>query len=80
LSALVNYMERRKLIELCNKHGLADNDLFVKWFMKRFSNADSESYATQWIVNFRNGNPAMYMDKKSLEVYIDLQTDYYLKR
>ena len=72
-------MKEQELNRLCNEHGLRNYDLFVEWFMKRFPNEAMESYVVEWIERFKSGNPAVYMDKISLKIYIDLQTDYYLK-
>ena len=65
-------MEQEKLNELCNKNGLRDYDLFVKWFIKRFPNEQHESYVLEWIGRFKGGSPTNYMDKQSLEIYMNL--------
>ena len=67
-------IEEKTVIMLCDKKGMRNSDLFVKFFMKRFPNESNEihSYCCEWIDRFMSGNPVPYMDIQSKKIYIDL--------
>lgn len=58
---------------LANKKGLRNQDLFVRFFIRRFPNENDNihSYCNEWIDRFMSGNPLVYMDDQSKRIYLE---------
>ena len=67
-------MKEETIRMLCDRKGMRDQDLFVKFFMQRFPNESDRihSYCNEWIDRFMSGEPSIYMDGESLSIYKSL--------
>lgn len=64
-------MNEIQLREMVNDKLGNKKELFIKFFMSRFPNENPNitSYVNEWIDRFNGGNPSIYMDESSLEIY-----------
>ncbi len=64
-------MKQETIRMLCKTKGLKNEELFVKFFSKRFPNESDRihSYCNEWIDRFMGGNPVAYMDSQTKAVY-----------
>ncbi len=67
-------MKEEIIRKVAKEVGLTNEDLFVKFFSKRFPNENDKilSYVTEWAGRFMSGNPVAYMDEQSKKIYMDL--------
>jgi len=69
-------MKKETIEKLCKKHNF-ESLVFVEWFMRRFPNEPDNvhSYCEEWIERFKTGQPEVFMDNKSLEIYFQVLSE-----
>ena len=63
---------KQKLIDMAINKELSKYDLFVKFMLARFPMEQHESYIEEWVDRFKSGQPTVYMDNESLNIYKSL--------
>jgi hypothetical protein len=66
-------IERKaKFKDIARREGLTNEDLFVEFMAARFPYEEDDRYIAEWANRFKSGDPASYMDSKSLAIYGNL--------
>ncbi len=67
-------MKEETIRRIAKEKGLKNEDLFVRFFSKRFPDESDGilSYVSEWADRFNTGTPERHMDNISKDIYLSL--------